>query len=44
MGKSTPLWFYILKEVELMENGLRLGPMGGRLVGEVFISLLKADE
>ena len=44
MEKSTPLWFYILKEAELMENGLRLGPMGSRIVGEVFIGLLKADE
>jgi hypothetical protein len=44
MEKSTPLWFYILKEAELMENGLRLGPVGSRIVGEVFIGLLKADE
>ena len=44
MEKSTPLWFYILKETELMEKGLRLGPVGGRIVGEVFIGLLKADE
>ena len=27
-----------------MENGLRLGPVGGRIVGEVFIGLVKADE
>jgi len=26
-----------------MEDGLRLGPVGGRIVGEVFIGLLKAD-
>ena len=44
MEKSTPLWFYILKETEFMENGLRLGPVGWRIVGEVFIGLLKADE
>jgi hypothetical protein len=44
MEKSTPLWYYILKEAELMEDGLRLGPVGGRIVGEVFIGLLKADE
>jgi len=41
---NTPLWFYIMKEGEVMENGLRLGPVGGRIVGEVFIGLLKADE
>lgn len=44
MEKNTPLWLYILKEAELMEQGLRLGPVGGRIVGEVFIGLLKADE
>ncbi|MDP1948014.1 MAG: heme peroxidase family protein [Nitrospirota bacterium] len=44
MERSTPLWFYILKEAELMEQGLRLGPVGGRIVGEVFIGLLKADD
>ncbi|TKB67733.1 MAG: peroxidase [Nitrospira sp.] len=44
MDKSTPLWFYILKEAELMEKGLRMGPVGGRIVGEVFIGLLRADE
>jgi hypothetical protein len=44
MDKSTPLWFYILKEAEVMEKGLRLGPVGSRIVGEVFIGLLKADE
>ena len=27
-----------------MEDGLRLGPVGGRIVGDVFIGLLKADE
>jgi hypothetical protein len=44
MEKSTPLWYYILKEAELMESGLRLGPVGARIVGEVLIGLLKADE
>lgn len=44
MERNTPLWLYILKEAELMENGLRLGPVGGRIVGEVFIGLLKADD
>ncbi len=43
MDRSTPLWYYILKEAEVLENGLRLGPVGGRIVGEVFIGLLKAD-
>jgi hypothetical protein len=42
MDRSTPLWFYIL-EAELLENGLRLGPVGGQIVEEVFIGFLKAD-
>jgi hypothetical protein len=41
---STPLWFYILKEAEVKENGLRLGPVGGYIVGKVFIDLLRADK
>lgn len=44
MDQSTPLWYYILKEAEVMENGLRLGPVGSCIVGEVFVGLLKADE
>ena len=44
LDRNTPLWLYIMKEAEVMENGLRLGPVGGQIVGEVFIGLLKADE
>ena len=43
MDKSTPLWYYILKEAEILEDGLRMGPVGSLIVGEVFIGLLKAD-
>ena len=41
--QSTPLLYYILKEAELREDGLRLGPMGARIVAEVFIGLLQLD-
>jgi hypothetical protein len=41
--KSTPLWYYILKEAEIHEDGRHLGPVGGRIVAEVFIGLLNAD-
>ncbi|MFK7965893.1 MAG: heme peroxidase family protein [Burkholderiaceae bacterium] len=44
MAQSTPLWVYILKEAEIMEGGTRLGPVGARIVGEVFIGLLQADQ
>ncbi len=41
---STPLWYYVLREAEVLANGETLGPIGGRLVAEVFIGLLRADE
>jgi hypothetical protein len=40
---STPLWFYVLREAELMQDGERLGPVGGRIVAEVFTTLLALD-
>ncbi|HEX5201917.1 MAG TPA: peroxidase family protein [Actinoplanes sp.] len=43
-SEGTPLWFYILKEAESRgDNGDRLGPVGGRIVAEVLIGLLRAD-
>src|SRR5512133_1094446 len=41
--ESTPLFYYILKEAQLREDGLRLGPVGARIVAEVFIGLLQLD-
>ncbi|WP_230686329.1 peroxidase family protein [Catellatospora vulcania] len=41
--QGTPLWFYILKEAEHRGSGDRLGPVGGRIVAEVLIGLLRAD-
>ena len=43
LHESTPLWYYVLREGAVMENGQRLGPVGGRIVGEVFIGLLQLD-
>jgi heme peroxidase len=40
---ETPLWYYILKEAEYRGDGDRLGPVGGRIVTEVLIGLLRAD-
>jgi hypothetical protein len=40
---GTPLWFYILKEAEHRGGGDRLGPVGGRIVAEVLVGLLRAD-
>lgn len=39
----TPLWFYILKEAELLAGGRHLGPVGGRIVAEVILGLLELD-
>ena len=41
-GKA-PLWFYFNKEADLMTGGRRLGPVGGRIVGEVIGGLLDSD-
>jgi hypothetical protein len=40
---GTPLWLYILKEAEHRAGGERLGPVGGRIVGEVLVGLIDAD-
>ena len=40
---STPLWYYVLREADARENGAHLGPVGGRIVAEVFIGLLELD-
>ena len=40
---ETPLWFYILREADVIGDGDRLGPVGGRIVGEVLVGLLNAD-
>jgi hypothetical protein len=40
---ETPLWFYILKEADALHDGDRLGPVGGRIVGEVLVGIVDAD-
>jgi hypothetical protein len=41
--KSTPLWYYVLREAELHADGLTLGKVGGRIVAEVLIGLIESD-
>jgi len=43
LDTATPLWLYILREAELITDGHTLGPVGGRIVAEVFIGLLEMD-
>jgi hypothetical protein len=40
---NTPLWYYILKEAEALQDGNRLGPVGSWIVGEVIVAALAAD-
>jgi hypothetical protein len=40
---TTPLWFYILREAHRRADGQHLGPVGGRIVAEVFVGLLLGD-
>ena len=46
--KNAPLWYYVLAEAQQAFDGkdatpIRLGPVGGRIVAEVFIGLLLGD-
>jgi hypothetical protein len=40
---EAPLWHYILKEAEVLQNGWQLGSVGGRIVAEVLVGLLQRD-
>ena len=42
LERSTPLWYYILREAGLA-GGQRLVGVGARIIGEVFLGLLQAD-
>ncbi|MBW4578067.1 MAG: hypothetical protein KME42_00645 [Tildeniella nuda ZEHNDER 1965/U140] len=41
--KETPLWYYILKEAQVQQQGLRLGEVGSRIIAEVFLGLFEGD-
>jgi Animal haem peroxidase len=43
LEKRTPLWFYVLREAEVMTDGEHLGPVGGRIVAEVIVGLIHGD-
>ena len=49
LDRSTPLWFYILREAEVagraagLAGGQRLVGVGARVITEVFVGLLQAD-
>jgi hypothetical protein len=43
-GGKAPLWFYVLAEAEVQQQGLRLGEVGGRIVAETILGILDADK
>jgi hypothetical protein len=44
LHRATPLWYYILKEAQVLgDRGNRLGPAGSRILAEVFVGLLQTD-
>lgn len=42
--RLVPILVYILKEAQVRGNGERLGPVGARLVAEVFVGLVQGDK
>jgi hypothetical protein len=44
LDKATPLWYYILKEAQVNGGGTRFGPVGARIVAEVFVGLVAGDK
>lgn len=43
LSQKTPLWYYILREAMVLNQGESLGPVGGRIVAETFVRILKRD-
>ncbi len=43
LHKETPLWYYILKEAEMVHQGQRLGPVGATIVAETFLGMVHGD-
>jgi Animal haem peroxidase len=41
--KKTPLWYYVLREAAVLNGGNQLGPVGGRIVADTFVRILKRD-
>ena len=41
LGSQTPLWYYILKEAQVQDQGERLGEVGSRILAEVFVGLIE---
>ncbi len=42
--QRTPLWFYVLAEAAARGGGKHLGPVGGTIVAEVLVGLIRRSE
>jgi hypothetical protein len=42
--RSTPLWYFILLEADVLNHGKFLGPVGSRIVAETFVALIKRSK
>jgi len=40
---ETPLWLYVLREAAIRGDGDRLGEVGGRIVAEVIVGIIRHD-
>lgn len=43
-GKEAPLWFYLLREAKVTQDGEWNGPLSSRIIAETFYSLLENDK
>jgi hypothetical protein len=43
LAGAAPLWYYILKEAEIMNHGHHLGEVGSRIVAETLVGLAWSD-
>ena len=44
LHEETPLWYYILKEAQVMHGGRHMGPVGSTIVAETVVGILQGDE
>ena len=44
LHQQTPLWYYVLKEAQVLGNSERLGPVGSTIVAETFLGMVAGDE
>ena len=43
LHRSSPLWYYILNEAQVMHGSERLGPVGTTIVAETFLGFVHGD-